>query len=106
MHTSKLHIWFPLVLMGGVIGAVGYLTYAAPKGPFYQVVYLNQDANAMVESAAFADAIVASNQNVATIYLKEKKNDVLERSGAILLDPKGVPLCLTSTSSAQTIPAF
>ena len=77
------------------IASAAILSYGMAEGPWFTVLYPQKSQNAFTESIQYVDAIAEHDRNKATVYIKNKENiDALEESGAILLDPKGVPLCL------------
>ena len=105
MRLNLEAIMVPTALLCVVMGGVAYLSYAMPQGPWYVALYPDEEKGAFAASARYADAIVDDNVNAATILVAQKKKlDALRESGAILLDPQGVPLCLRSESTQRMQP--
>lgn len=92
----RLDVWLPGVLIAAIVFVAAYSTYFAPSGPWYVALYPNHTHNAFMESSHYAEAIISNpyQSNVATVLINDQqKADMLRRSGAMLLDPKGIALC-------------
>lgn len=95
----KPEIYVPMLLILVIVAITGYATYFQPKGPWYLVVYPDKNQHAFVEASHVATAIVdhSEAQNTATAYIPHTASlQKIRQNGGILLDPTGVPLCLTN----------
>lgn len=92
----RVDVWLPGMTIAAIVLVAAYATYLTPSGPWYVALYPNHTQDAFAGSSHYAEAIISSSDqpNVATVLINDKqKADMLRRSGAVLLDPKGIALC-------------
>ncbi len=88
-------VLIPVVLILAMVALVAAVTLLDPPVGWV-VAYYPDGANALVQSAAYAEAIatVSASGNAATVLATSTaQQSALRQNGAILLDPEGVPLC-------------
>lgn len=99
MVRLKPEIYVPMLLMLVIVLVAAYITYFQPQGPWYLVVYPDKNQHAFVEASHVATALAdhSEAQNTATAYIPDTASlQKIRQNGGILLDPTGVPLCLTN----------
>jgi hypothetical protein len=90
----KTEYSIPLAMLALAVGAAASATYGGAQGPWFVAVYPASNKEAFASAAPYADAIAADDKHSVTLAVSDpEKISALRQSGAILLDPKGIPLC-------------
>lgn len=93
-ETKQAYL-YPFALMLFVLVFVVFASYGLAEGPWYKVVYPD-GRDAFAASSNYVEAIVSDDQLGSTVYLTNSQSkEALRQSGAILLDPQGVSICLS-----------
>jgi|GEM_PF-2581925 len=83
-----------------IISMVSISNYGIKSSNWVYIIFPDKNKDALKESFQNIDYIADSSEeyNSVTAYVKNGyERDSLKEKGAILLDPKGVPLCLSGT---------
>ncbi len=91
----KLETALPLALIALAVGAAAFATYSSNgRGGWVVAYYPHIASPAFASAVPFADAIADDHPHSVTLLLHgEAQRLALRSSGALLLDPQGVPLC-------------
>jgi len=94
MSVYCKEIVYPMIMILFIVMGSLYLSYGRAEGPWYRVVYLD-GRDPFSSPAKYVEAIADDNERGSTVYLKSNSaKQALIHTGAILLDPQGMPLCL------------
>ena len=95
----SLHILMPTALLVLLLLGVAFIHYASPNGPLVTAIY-DAHTDAFATAMPYATAIISDNAALhsVTVYAPTPtQRALLRKSGAMLIDPTGVPLCSSRT---------
>lgn len=92
----KIEIILPCLLLTLLIVSSIVLTYMMPRGSWVIAYYPFSTENPLIKVAPEVDFIanISDEKKTATVFISNASQiNALEKQGAILIDPEGVPLC-------------
>lgn len=93
----RIDIVLPLLAILVLTAAVTFISYARPTGPWVTAIYF-RGQNAFLTALPYVDSVAADNPawHTVTVYApRPQQRDHLKKTGAFLIDPHGVPTCMT-----------
>lgn len=95
-EIMKIETMLPCLILLLIILSSVFVTYMVPKGSWVVAYYPFSTKNIFQKVAPEVDfiATVSEEKRTATVFISTLHQKIaLEKQGAILIDPEGVPLC-------------
>ena len=92
----KIEIMLPCLVLFLMIVSSIIITYMIPQGSWVIVYYPFSNEHPLMKVASEVDYIasISEEKRTATVYISSThQKNTLEKQGAILIDPEGIPLC-------------